>query len=63
MTVQVVTLASGVRVIIEHTESQRSHAQNLVGIYRRVEAAGEQWRVLDVIIQAQGRGRDVARIF
>jgi hypothetical protein len=63
MKVRMVSLAKGVRVIVEHTESQRTRALNLVGIYRRIETAGEQWRILDVIVRAQGRSRHVARIF
>jgi hypothetical protein len=51
MTVRIARRESGVRVTIEYAEDQQARAENLVRIYRRVEAAGDEWCVLDLIVK------------
>jgi hypothetical protein len=55
MTVRVAALEPGVQVSLEHPDAQRASAENLVTIYRRADAAGEEWSVLDLIVKRPRR--------
>ncbi len=51
MSARIDSVEDGVRVTLEHAASEQSRADNLVEIYRRLETAGLDWRVLDLIVQ------------
>ena len=54
LSVQISRRSDGARVIIDYDEEHRGQAENLVRVYRRIDDAGEEWRVLDLIMHDQG---------
>jgi len=41
----------GLEVTLEHAVGDSSRAANLVRIYQRADAAHEEWKILDLIVQ------------